>query len=196
MLRELTDRANGEREKGSENDFGPFVERLLRRLLRAGSIAAVVLHQELNVGAVEFRNRELGRIAHGLAGHERISCSGKRQDEPDLHLAVANVRGSALGGGFRRGRAAQQIAEREIVAGTRSQHGCEQHARNGAGQTRERSGGLKYSKHHRSPRWRPMMSPPVHSCNRPFSRKVWLTGCKARPFASSRHGIRGQGRYS
>ena len=58
----------------------PSLERLLRRLLRAARRAAVVLHQKLDVGIVEFGERHLGGVAHrqrGARRHCRCADSGR-----------------------------------------------------------------------------------------------------------------------
>ena len=69
--REPADRTDREREQRPEDDLGALVEHLLRRLLGALRAAAVVLHQQLEVRVVEFRERHLGGVAHGLRGDRR-----------------------------------------------------------------------------------------------------------------------------
>ena len=70
--------------------LGAFVERLLRRLLGAARGAAVILDQELDVGAVEFDQRHLGGVLHGLRGDAGVAASRQRQDQPDLDLSGAD----------------------------------------------------------------------------------------------------------
>ena len=111
--RELPDRTDGEREQGSEDDLGAFVERLLGGLLRARRAAAVVLHQQLDVGIVEFRERHLGGIAHRLRGHRRVAARRQRQDQADLDLALADT-GRRLRR-RRRLRAGNEIADRKTA---------------------------------------------------------------------------------
>ena len=81
VARELPDRRDRMREQRPEDDFGALVERLLRRLLGAAGAAAVVLHQQLDVGDVEFGERKLGSVAHRLRGHAGIAALRQRQDQ-------------------------------------------------------------------------------------------------------------------
>ena len=90
--------SDGERKQRPENDLRPFIKCLLRRLLRPGSSAPVVLDDELNIRAVEFRKRHLGGVAHGLRSHGGVPGCGERQDETGLDLAGADV-GRRLRGG-------------------------------------------------------------------------------------------------
>ena len=91
------------REQRAEDDLGAFLEQLLRRLLRAGRAAAVVLHQKLDVGIVELAERELGRVAHRLRGHAGISGCAERQDQSDLDLALTDLGAGLLRCGRLRG---------------------------------------------------------------------------------------------
>jgi len=75
-------------EQRTDDDLGAFVERLLGGLLGALRGAGVVLDQELDVRIVELGERELGRIAHRLAGEARIAAGRERQHQPDLTCPV------------------------------------------------------------------------------------------------------------
>ena len=79
------------REQRPEDDFGALGERLLRRLLRAAGGAAVVLHQKLDVGIVEFGERHLGGVAHRLRRRAGIALRRQRQDQRDLDLPGADL---------------------------------------------------------------------------------------------------------
>ena len=70
----------------------PCVERLLGGRRAASAVAAVVLHQELDVGRIEFGERHLGGVAHGLPGNAGIAAGRQRQNEADLDLAGAERR--------------------------------------------------------------------------------------------------------
>jgi hypothetical protein len=78
------------REQRTDDDLGALGERLLRRLLRASGVAAVVLHEQLHVRAVEFGKRHLGRVAHRQRGDAGIAASRQRQDQGDPDLAGAD----------------------------------------------------------------------------------------------------------
>jgi hypothetical protein len=120
-------------EKAITEMPGAFVEHLLRRLLCTGSAAAVVLHQELDVGVVEFRQRHLGGIAHGLRRHRRVAAARQGQDEPGLDLAFPDIARGLRG---RAGRGAGEIA----------------HARAAGQQEEGRQGGQPRRWHARGPR--------------------------------------------
>ena len=97
--RHLPDDADRLREQRPEDDLGAFVERLLGALPRRLGGAAVVLHQELDVGGIELGERHLGGVAHRLPGDAGIAAGRQRQDQADLDLAGAD------GGAGRRLRA-------------------------------------------------------------------------------------------
>ena len=117
---ELAHRSDGERKQRPENDLRAFIKRLLRRLLRAGSSAPVVLDDELNIRAVEFRKCHLGGVAHGLRSHSGVPGRRERQDETGLDLAGADI-----GRRLRRsagGRARQQVLDGKVAGAA----GCQQ----------------------------------------------------------------------
>jgi hypothetical protein len=77
-------------EQRTHDDLGAFVERLLGGLLGALRGAGVVLDQELDIRVVEFGERELGCVAHRLAGETRIAAGRERQHQPDPDLPGAD----------------------------------------------------------------------------------------------------------
>ena len=93
------------REQRPDDDLGALGERLLRRLLRAAGGAAVVLHQKLDVGAVEFGQRHLGGVLHRLRHGAGVAAGRQRQDQADLDGAGADR------GGLLRRRAAPLLIE-------------------------------------------------------------------------------------
>ena len=90
--RDLPDDAHRLREQRAEDQFGAFVERLLRGQPRAVGRAAVVFHQKLNVRRFEFGERHFGGVAHRLAGNAGIAAGRQRQNQRDLDLAGAERR--------------------------------------------------------------------------------------------------------
>ncbi len=94
--RDLADEADRLRKQRPQNDLGALVERLLRAEPRRLGGAAVVLHQELDVGGIEFGERHFRGIAHRLAGNAGIAGRRQRQDESRLDLAGADARPAAL----------------------------------------------------------------------------------------------------
>jgi len=99
LARDLRDSADRDAEQRPEDDLGAFRERLLGGGLCALRGAAIVLHQELDVGIAEFGERHLGGIAHRLRRKACIAGTRERQDERDLDLTGADRRGCAGGGG-------------------------------------------------------------------------------------------------
>ena len=83
---------NGDREQRPKNDLRAFIHRLLGRLLRTLRAGAVVLHQQLDVRALEFDQRQLGGIAHRLRGDARIARARQRQNQSHLDRAGADRR--------------------------------------------------------------------------------------------------------
>ncbi len=77
------------REQRADDDFGAFVDRLLRAGLRALRRAAVVLHQQLDVRILEFGERHIGGVFHRLRGDAGIALRRQRQDQADADLARA-----------------------------------------------------------------------------------------------------------
>ena len=140
------DRTDREREQRAQDDLGAFVERLLRRLLRTRRAAAVVLHQQLEIRVVEFRERHLGGVAHGLRRHRRVAACGQRQDETDLDLAFADI---GRGLGRPAGRGAGPKVTQGKVPGTAGQHGdgCQGGEPRGRRARRPRTEGLQCSEH-------------------------------------------------
>ncbi len=107
--RHLADEADRLRKQRAENDLGALVERLLSGEPRGFGGAAVVFHQELDIGIVEFRNRHLGGIAHRLAGDAGIARRRQRQDQAGLDLAGADGRAR------RRLRALRRRRRRQVL---------------------------------------------------------------------------------
>jgi hypothetical protein len=90
--RDLRRRRHRLREQRTEHQFGAFLQRLLRRLLRALRRAAVVLHQDLDIGIVEFEQRHLGCVLHRQRDAAGIALRRQRQDQRDLDGAAADQR--------------------------------------------------------------------------------------------------------
>ncbi len=90
--RHLADEADRLRKQRPENDLGALVERLLGGELRRLGGAAVVLHQELDIGSVEFGDRHFRGIAHRLAGDAGIAGRRQRQNQAGFDLAGADGR--------------------------------------------------------------------------------------------------------
>ena len=87
--RQLRRCRNRERKQRTQNDLGAFVERLLRSLARALRTAGVILDQKLDIGILEFRQRHLGGVLHGLRGDAGIAGGRQRQDQSHLDLPGA-----------------------------------------------------------------------------------------------------------
>ena len=90
--RHLPDDADRLRKQRSEDDLGSLVERLLCGEPRRLGGTAVILHQKLDVGRIEFGERHFRRVAHRLAGNAGIAAGRQRQDESNLDLAGSNRR--------------------------------------------------------------------------------------------------------
>ena len=84
------DDADRMRKQRPDDDLGALGERLLRRLLRAARGAAVVLDQELDVRAVEFGQRHLGRVLHRQRHGAGVAAGRQRQDQADPDRAGAD----------------------------------------------------------------------------------------------------------
>ena len=97
------DRADRLREQRPDDDLGALGERLLRGGLRALRIAAVVLHQQLDVRVLEFGQRHLGRVLHRLRGDAGIAGRRQRQDQRDANwpvpMAAPGCASAGCGGG-------------------------------------------------------------------------------------------------
>ena len=87
-------------EQRPEDNFGAFLDRGLRRGSRALRGAAIVLHDELDIGRAEFREREIGGVFHGLRDGARIAARAERQNERDARRRSAERR--RLDAGFAR----------------------------------------------------------------------------------------------
>ncbi len=86
------DHADRMRKQRTDDDLGAFGENLLRRLLRPTRSAAVVLHQELDVGAVEFNQRHLGCVLHRQRHGAGVAAGRQRQDQADPDRSNADRR--------------------------------------------------------------------------------------------------------
>src|SRR6185437_6598447 len=91
--------------------------RLLRGLARALRIAAVILDQKLDVWILEFRERHLGGVLHGLRGHAGIG----RRRRPSAVEAVRRARAEAAASrmGLRTGRGSAARRSRPKAGGRR-----------------------------------------------------------------------------
>ena len=85
--RQLPDHADRLREQRPKDDLGTLVQSLLGALPRRLGGAAVIFHQELNIGRIELGDRHFGRVAHRLTGNAGIAARGQRQNERCLDLA-------------------------------------------------------------------------------------------------------------
>src|SRR5262245_42918781 len=83
----------------AQNDFGTFIDGLLRGLLRSLRGSPVVLDQQTDVLSIAFSDRHLRGVLQRLRGKARVAGRGQRQDERDLDLP-----GADFGGGLRRAR--------------------------------------------------------------------------------------------
>ena len=140
--RHLADRLNRLREQRPDDDLGAFAQRLLRRLRRAAGRAGVVLHQKLDVGAVELGERHLGGVLHRQRGDAGVAAGRQRQDQRDLDLAGAD-RGGRLDRAA--GLRAEQI--RRGAAGQQRRQAPEHNAAPSARKARCRPFGLEPPDH-------------------------------------------------
>src|SRR3954468_8444395 len=128
--RDLCGGAHRDREERPEDDLGALGECLLRCLLCTAGVAAVVLHQKLDVGIGKFRERHFGSIAHRAADRRAIAGSREWQDQRDLYLAGADLT-------WLRGRRWRLRVKAEIIrAGNARARRCEQRQRRHHRETR------------------------------------------------------------
>ena len=147
LARRRADDADRMREQRPDDDLGALGERLLRRLLRAAGVAAVVLHQKLDVRAVEFGQRHLGGVLHRLRHGAGVAAGRQRQDQADLDRAGADrgrrLRRRRAGGGLllnssempeQRRQQGQRAGQQAADAGDapRAQAGCNRACKAGA----------------------------------------------------------------
>ena len=82
-------------KSGPMMSSAPSAKRLLRGRLRALGRAAIVLHEEGDVGALEFAERQFGGVAHALRHHGALPRTAHGQDQGDLDGAGADGGASA-----------------------------------------------------------------------------------------------------
>ena len=91
LARHLPRRLDGTGKERADDELGALRQGLLRGRLRAFRRAEIVLHEEGDVGALGFAERQFGGVAHALRHHGPLPRPGHGQDQGDLDGSGADA---------------------------------------------------------------------------------------------------------
>ena len=139
-------RLHGGGEERPDDELGALRDRLLGGLARPLGGAAVVLHQDRDVGVLELADRKVGGVTQRGRGDGALALPGQRQDQRDLDRARSDRAGVAVRRVGRGGRG-RGLGDGAVAARRAAAEAAAERKRRGERREREKASALNQKPH-------------------------------------------------